>query len=50
MSEQTEPNVPVAELSYQHYVVGWIDCACAFEPRDEDDLYVNAAVLRRLAA
>jgi len=42
--------MPTAELSYQGYVVGWLDCACAFTPADEDDLYVNAAVLERLAA
>lgn len=40
----------VLELSYQGYVVGWIDHACAFNPANEDDLYINAAVLARLAA
>lgn len=38
------------ELSYRGYVVGWIDHACAFNPANEDDLYINAAVLARLAA
>ena len=40
----------VFELSYQGYVVDWIDSACAFEAADNDDLWVNAAVLARLAA
>jgi hypothetical protein len=44
--EKTE----VLELSYQGYVVGWIDHACAFDAADHDDLYINAAILSRLAA
>lgn len=42
--------MPLFELSYQGYVVGWIDSACAFEAADNDDLYINSAILRRLAA
>lgn len=45
-----EAPVPVLELSYLGYVVGWFDCASAFEPADADDLYINAAILDRLAA
>ncbi len=42
--------MPLIELSYLGYVVGWLDCASAFEPADADDLYINAAILTRLAA
>jgi hypothetical protein len=48
MQEPTEQLV--LELSYQGYVVGWIDHACALEFADHDDLYINAAILERLAA
>jgi hypothetical protein len=44
--EKTE----VLELSYQGYVVGRIDHASALEFADHDDLYINAAIYRRLAA
>jgi hypothetical protein len=44
--EKTE----VLELSYQGYLVGWIDHASALEFTDHDDLYINAAILSRLAA
>jgi hypothetical protein len=50
MNERTDEKMPVFELSYQGYVVGWIDSGCAFEAADNDDLYINAAVLARLAA
>lgn len=50
MSEQTEKQMPVVELTYQGYVVGWLDCGSAFEPADNDDLYINSAVLKRLCA
>jgi hypothetical protein len=50
MNEQTAEKMPVFELSYQGYVVGWIDSASAFNPANEDDLYINSAVLARLAA
>lgn len=49
MNKPTAPS-PVLELSYQGYVVGWLDCGSAFEPANEDDLYINAAILARLAA
>jgi hypothetical protein len=42
--------MPVFELSYLAYVVGWIDSASAFNPANEDDGYVHAAILARLAA
>lgn len=50
MNEETGDRMPVFELSYQGYVVGWLDSACAFEAADNDDLYINAAILARLAA
>lgn len=50
MNAPTEEKMPTIELSYQGYVVGWLDCGCAFEAADNDDLYVNAAILQRLAA
>jgi hypothetical protein len=51
MSERTdETGMPSLELSYQGYVVGWLDNGSAFEPADNDDVYVNAAILERLAA
>ena len=42
--------MPRFELSYDGYVVGWLDCGSAFEPADEDDLVMNSAILERLAA
>jgi hypothetical protein len=47
---QPEAPVPVLKLSYLGYVVGWLDSGSAFEPADNDDLYINAAILSRLAA
>lgn len=38
------------ELSYHQDVVGWLDCGSAFEPANEDAVYLNAAILERLAA
>jgi hypothetical protein len=35
-------------LSYQGYLIGYFDGA--FEPADNDDLYVNAAALKEMAA
>lgn len=41
---------PVLELSYHGEVVGWLNCASAFSPANEDQVYLNAAILDRLAA
>jgi hypothetical protein len=37
-------------LTYQGYVVGYLTFARAFEPADNDDVYLNAAVLKAMAA
>lgn len=38
------------ELTYQGFVVGWVQAGGALEPADNDDLYINAAIVQRLAA
>jgi hypothetical protein len=48
MSEQEQK--PVLELSYLGYLAGWVDHACAFVPANEDQVYLNAAIIERLAA
>jgi hypothetical protein len=37
------------ELSYHSYVVGWVSIG-TFTPADNDDVYVNAAALKEIAA
>jgi hypothetical protein len=44
------PEGMVLELTYQGYVVGWVRAGASFEPADNDDLYINSAVVLRLAA
>ena len=44
------PEGMVLELTYQGYVVGWVRAAGQFEAADNDDLYINAAIVSRLAA
>lgn len=41
---------PVFELTYRDDLAGWIDCASTFEPANDDAVYLNAAIIERLAA
>ena len=47
---ETPEKMPILELRYQGELVGWLDCASAFEPANEDQVWLNAAVLERFAA
>jgi hypothetical protein len=47
--EQTE-GLPMLELRYLDEIAGWIDCASAFLPANEDAVFLNAALLHRYAA
>lgn len=37
-------------MTYQGELAGWLDCGCAFEPANEDEIWLHAAILERLAA
>ena len=43
-------NTPVLELRYLGELAGWVDHACAFNPANEDAVWLNRAILERLAA
>lgn len=62
-SRWTRPSIPasrrchelvpagyVAHLSYQGYLIARLFPGGALEPANEDDLYINAAILELLAA
>jgi hypothetical protein len=38
------------ELRYLGEVVGWIDHASAFNPANDDQVWIHAAIIERLAA
>lgn len=46
----TLQHMPRVELTYLGELAGFIDCGSAFEPANEDHVFLNAAVLERLAA
>ena len=42
--------MPVLELTYLGELAGTIDCASAFDPANEDAVFINHAILERYAA
>lgn len=49
MQEMTQ-KMPTLELRYQGDLVGWLDCASGFEPANEDQVWLHAAIIERMAA
>ena len=47
---EAPPRGLVLVLRYQGESAGWLDCACAFHPANDDHVYLNAAIIERLAA
>lgn len=42
--------MPRVELRYQGEIAGWLDCGCAFEPANDDQVFLNVAIIELMAA